>query len=304
MKFALVSVGGSVRIGLLTPRGMKLIDPAWVGSSDPERMMASLIDRFEDIRDELRALEQSDAVEVVWPDRFLAPLPRPGKILSCLGNLRASEDIETTPSLFIKSSGTVIGTGDAIRLPAHDGADIFVADASVATVLKTTEQAVDASSWRAAVFGYTAVFDVTARTATMERWKPGTCIGACFDTFLPMAPYIVTADQSNDLANIHVEATVGNEVRQSYKLRDMRHQLPDLVALAARVMTLNSGDLLILGGDPYGHGPIQSGDELRLTMSGLGTLHATVEDPLGRSWDRTARVGRKAAEDGIFLGYR
>jgi 2-keto-4-pentenoate hydratase/2-oxohepta-3-ene-1,7-dioic acid hydratase in catechol pathway len=122
------------------------------------------------------------------------------------------------------------------------------------------------------VFGYTCANDVTARDlqATDGQWARA----KGFDTFCPLGPWIETQLDPSDL---EIRTTVNGEVKQESRTSLLLHAVPALVSYAAAVMTLLPGDVLLTG-TPEGVGPLDHGDQVSVTIEGIGTLTNRVAD--------------------------
>jgi 2-keto-4-pentenoate hydratase/2-oxohepta-3-ene-1,7-dioic acid hydratase in catechol pathway len=125
------------------------------------------------------------------------------------------------------------------------------------------------------VFGYTIINDVTARDLQKDarQWF----LGKCLDTFCPMGPWIVTADEI-DPSGLELRTWINGELRQSAQTRDLVFDVPTLIEVLSAGMTLVPGDIISTGtaaGVGIGFDPpkfLASGDEMRLEISGIGTL--------------------------------
>ena len=159
-----------------------------------------------------------------------------------------------------------------MRLPAAMSEQIDY-EAELAVVIGqggATSRAADAM---AHVFGYTIVNDVTARDVQMrhQQWD----LGKSFDTFCPMGPWIVTADEL-DGTNTRVRCWVNGELRQDAHDRDLIFDIPTLIETCSRGITLYPGDVIATG-TPAGVGMgmkpprcLKAGDVVRIEIDGLG----------------------------------
>jgi len=116
------------------------------------------------------------------------------------------------------------------------------------------------------IFGYTIANDVTARD--LQRSDVQFTRAKGFDSFCPLGPWVETELDPSDL---EVTTHLNGDLKQHGTTRDMIHDVPSLVAYVSSVMTLLPGDL-ILTGTPEGVGPMQVGDEVEVTVSGIGSL--------------------------------
>ena len=184
------------RPGLLTGRGVVDISGHVAQSYTPQLTMQGIIDDFERLRPALEAAAANDDdAEPVGNVRLLPPLPRPGKILCCIGNYWEHAQREPRPlNMFMKNPEAVVGPDDTIILPKLTEPWIFMHEAELALVIKGPAKEVKREDWRSAVFGYTGLIDVSARGEGRRTWKAGSWLGKSFDTFAPIGPCITTAD--------------------------------------------------------------------------------------------------------------
>ena len=193
--------------------------------------------------------------------------------------------------MFLKNPDAVIGPGDTVRLPDFTVPWMFMHEAELGVVLRGPTRSVSAENWRSAVFGYTAMMDITGRGEGRSTWGRGTWIGKSFDTFCPIGPCIATADEIPDPNDLWVQFWNEGQLRHNYHTDDMEHRVPELVEFASRTLTLRSGDLICCGTNHEGLGPVQDGETLDMLIHGIGRLSVTVEDPLRRSWERGIYMG-------------
>jgi len=210
---------------------------------------------------------------------LVAPIPRPHKIV-CIGlNYRdhAEESkmaIPETPTVFSKYATSVIGPEAAIVLPKVSVKPDY--EAELAVVIGKGGRHIAEADWRDHVFGYTIVNDVSARDFQMatSQWM----IGKTFDTFCPMGPAIVTADEIEDPHNLNISLTINGETLQSSNTRNLIFGVPRLIAHLSSVFTLEPGDIISTG-TPGGVGFARTpprwlvpGDEVSITVEGVGKL--------------------------------
>ena len=265
------------------------IAPASHGGQD---LMRAVIDGYDKLKPALELLfETGDRLEVSSV-RLLPPLPRPGKILNCIANYWEHAQREPRElNMFLKSPDAVCGPGDTIRLPKLTEPWCFMHEAELAVVIKGPAKDVAETDWRSAVFGYTCFIDVTARGEGRATWKKGSWIGKSCDTFAPIGPCIVTADEIENPNDLHVQFWSDGELRHNYNTDDMEHPVPKIIAFASSVMTLNSADVIACGTNHEGLGFLQDGESVRIKIHGIGEMTLDVQDPLKRSWERGVYMG-------------
>ena len=211
--------------------------------------------------------------------RFAAPIPRPPKLI-CIGlNYRdhaeeAKQPIPEVPTMFAKFATSVTGHGHPIVLPKNSTKPDY--EAEFAIVIGRRGRHVAEKDWRDYVYGYTIVNDVSARDFQMatSQWM----IGKTFDTFCPMGPAIVTADEIEDPHNLSISLTLSGEVMQNSNTKNLIFQAPRLIAYLSSVFTLEPGDVIATGtpaGVGFARKPprwLKAGDEARVAIEGLGEL--------------------------------
>jgi len=211
--------------------------------------------------------------------RLAAPVPRPPKIV-CIGlNYRdhAAESnlsIPETPTVFAKFQTAVTGHRHPIVLPKSSAKPDY--EAEFAVVIGQGGRHIPEERWREHVFGYTIANDVSARDFQMAttQWM----IGKTFDTFAPIGPAIVTADEIADPHNLAISLTISGEVLQSSNTRHLIFGVPKLIAYLSSVFTLEPGDIISTGtpaGVGFARKPprwLKPGDEVVVRVEGLGEL--------------------------------
>jgi 2-keto-4-pentenoate hydratase/2-oxohepta-3-ene-1,7-dioic acid hydratase in catechol pathway len=247
-----------------------------------ERMRV-LIDRWRRLREAVQEAAATQARTRVEAVRIRAPLPAARNVLAAPVNYRRHREemggeggvytgaqiasIETYAG-FIKASSSVIGPDEAIRLPFDDRR--FDHEAEVGIVIGLAGRRVAREQALAHVFGYVPLLDITMRGPEDRSYRKS------FDTFTPIGPAIVTADEVSDPGTISFTLSVSGQVRQRASTRDLIYDVPRLVELYSSAISLEPGDLIATG-TPEGVGPIQPGDEIVLCVEGIGRLAMRVE---------------------------
>lgn len=203
-----------------------------------------------------------------------APL-EPGKILGIGRNYRAharelDNPVPAEPVLFLKSPGSVIGPKAPILLPPESERVEFEGEIALVLGARLSRGASPADALRA-ITGVTAACDVTARD--LQKRDPTFARGKSFDTFCPLGPAVRVDAELGELA---VVTRVNGVERQRGHVSEMLFGLADLLVYAARMMTLDPGDL-VLTGTPSGVGPLAAGDQVEVEVSGVGVLANPVE---------------------------
>lgn len=294
MKLVLYSHGGvqTANAGLLVDEGVIPLGDLQPPGIDGQTVMKAVIDSFEMLRGPLEALAKSGQPLPLTDVKLLPPLPRPGKIIACISNYWEHAQREARPlNMFLKNPDAVIGPGDIIRLPEFEEPWCFMHEAELALVIRGPAKRVAQADWRSAVFGYTCGVDVTARGQGRATWKMGSWLGKSFDTFAPLGPCIVTADEVPDPNDLVVQLWNNDELRHNYNTDDMEHRVPEIIEFATTVMTLNSGDVIFTGTNHEGLGFLQDGEQVRIRIQHIGEMELSVADPLKRTWERGIYAG-------------
>jgi 2-keto-4-pentenoate hydratase/2-oxohepta-3-ene-1,7-dioic acid hydratase in catechol pathway len=200
--------------------------------------------------------------------RLLAPII-PSKVVAVGKNYadHAKEmggEAPSAPVLFLKPSTAVVGDGDAVQYPSSSERVDY--EGELAVVMGRLCRDVPPERALDAVLGYTCANDVTARDQQAADGQWSRAKG--YDTFCPLGPWIAT---NVDPADLEITTTLNGEVKQRARTSDMLHDVPTLISYISQVMTLLPGDV-VLTGTPAGVGPMRVGDEVAVTVDGIGTL--------------------------------
>ena len=201
--------------------------------------------------------------------RLLAPVIPRSKVV-CVGRNYAEHaaelgnEVPAEPLLFLKPNTAVVGPGDAIVYPRQSREVHF--EGELAVVIGRLCRDVPPERVADVVFGYTCANDVTARDLQRRDGQWSRAKG--FDTFCPLGPWVET---SLDVAYLAVTTTLNGELRQAGRTSALVHDVPSLVAYVSAAMTLLPGDVLLTG-TPAGVGAMEVGDEVSVTVEGIGTL--------------------------------
>jgi len=293
--------GGAIKPGIFTDEGIVDVSTVTIGleAYNPQRLMESLIDNFDRLKPELQAAVAAGPTRALDSVKLLAPLPRPSKIPCCIGNYWEHAQREPRNlNMFLKSPDAIVGPGDTVRLPAWTDPYTFQHEAELALVFKGPAKDVAQADWKSAVFGYTLMIDASAREKARSTWRQGSWMGKSFDTFAPMGPCIVTADEIAEPNSIHIQFWNDGQLRHDYNTDDMEHRVPELVEFASGIMTLNSGDVLSCGTNHEGLGNLQDGETCVIEGEGIGSFSITVADPLKRTWERGIYKGENSTYRG------
>jgi acylpyruvate hydrolase len=210
---------------------------------------------------------------------FHAPIPRPGKVV-CVGlNYRShlAEIGEPTPKypiLFDKPGTSIVGHGQSIVLPRVSREVDY--EGELAVVVGRRGKYIPEEDALAYVAGYTCANDVSANDIEFRtsQWTSGKML----DTFCPLGPALVTADEIPDPGSLRLKTLVNGRTVQDESTSDMIFSVPFLISYVSSLATLEPGDM-ILTGTPAGIGCnqkpqvfLRAGDRISVRIEGVGTL--------------------------------
>jgi 2-keto-4-pentenoate hydratase/2-oxohepta-3-ene-1,7-dioic acid hydratase in catechol pathway len=115
------------------------------------------------------------------------------------------------------------------------------------------------------------------------------------DSFAPIGPWLVTADEIADPQHLPIRLWVNGVIKQDFNTSDMAHNIARCIEWASHIHTLHPGDILATGTNHRGLGALQDGDQVELETAGLGRLKFSVRDELKRTWERETRLQRTEA---------
>jgi 2-keto-4-pentenoate hydratase/2-oxohepta-3-ene-1,7-dioic acid hydratase in catechol pathway len=214
-------------------------------------------------------VQLTDAEVPLSDVRLLAPVLPRSKVVGIGRNYAAhaaelGNEAPAEPLLFLKPNTSVVGPGDPVFYPRQSREVHY--EGELAVVIGRICRDVPVERVADVVHGYTVANDVTARD--LQRSDVQFTRAKGFDSFCPLGPWVETELDPSDL---EVTTHLNGDLKQHGTTKDMIHDVPSLVAYVSSVMTLLPGDL-ILTGTPEGVGPMQVGDEVEVTVAGIGSL--------------------------------
>jgi 2-keto-4-pentenoate hydratase/2-oxohepta-3-ene-1,7-dioic acid hydratase in catechol pathway len=266
----------------------------------PHNLISGLIERFADYRKRLEEAAARGQAIPLAKVKIRAPLPKPGNIDCMAVNYMEDGTLKEPPPInaFMKSPNAVIGPDETMVLPDVP-AGIFEGEAEVAVVIGKRAARVGAAQAMSHVFGYVNFIDGSARNLppagnTFYQMKSR-------ETFAPMGPYLVTADEIPDPHRLQVRLWVNGALKQNFNTSDMANKIPRCIEWVSSIHTLEPGDVLASGTNHRGLSSFQDGDLVELEAEGLGRLRVHVRDELKRTWARDTRLQHK--EKGLDGAY-
>ncbi len=254
----------------------------------PHDLINGLIARFDDYRERLEQAAADGAGIPLADVRIRPPLPRPGNIDCMAVNYMENGTLKEPAQInaFTKAGSTVIGDGDTMVLPDIP-ATIFEGEAELGLVIGKRAHNVPASEAMDYIFGYFNFIDGSARDLP-------TPFNVFFeaknrDTFAPLGPWIVTADEIDDPQSLDVKLWVNGNLMQDFNTDDMAHKIPQIIEYLSSIHALEVGDVIATGTNHRGLNPFQDGDKVELEVEHCGRLTINVQDELKRTWARVTR---------------
>lgn len=279
------------RLGVL--KGDTVVDVSktvkGIPHTGPHDLINGLIERFAEYRKKLETAAASGRGIPVKKVKIRPPLPKPYNI-DCMAVNYMEDGTRSEPApinAFHKSPSSVIGDGDTMALPDVP-ASIFEGEAEMALVIGRRASNVKAANAMKHVFGYVNFIDGSARDLppagnTFYQMKSR-------DTFAPMGPYLVTADEIRYPHHLQIRLWVNGVLKQDFNTGDMAHKIPRCIEWVSAIHTLNPGDVLATGTNHRGLSAFQDDDRIELEVEGLGRLRVKVRDALKRTWGRDTRL--------------
>ncbi len=290
------AAGAEPRAGLVVDDGV--IDIARASNGNLAGSLLELMQR-PDWMGDLGALVGADPDHALADVTLKAPLARPGKILAAAGNYQAHVDegggslvdpTHRTPRIFMKPSSAIVGPDDAVVLPAVSGEVDW--ELELAIIIGRTAKDVSVEDALGYVGGYTVLNDISGRSMQwgvedreVHAWDNffDWLVGKWCDSFSPMGPWIVTADEIADPHALPLRLTLNGELWQDADTSSMIFDCADLVSFCSRIATLEPGDVIATG-TPAGVGHakgrfLEPGDVLVGEIEGVGTLRTPAVAP-------------------------
>lgn len=289
-----IALFNNYRIGVINGTTIRdvthVVDERWHGTP---YVIHELIARWDELKASVEAYASTAEAHSLDEVQLRPPVPRPGQLLAAPANYHAhvaemttSRFAPTNPQalqsprevgFFVKASGSISGPADPIELPPMPGR-AFHHEVEVGVIIGKPARGVSRQQARDHIFGYLCLLDITLRTEGKQQEER--TMRKSFDTFTPIGPFIVTADEISDHANLGLKLWVNDELRQEANTRDLIVGIDELIEQASHVVTLQPGDIYATG-TPEGVGAIEVGDVVRAEVEGMGELVLPVVE---RKW--------------------
>ena len=293
MRFGALKAGGAVQLVVISPDG-KAFCPV---SSLVAGFSGDLIDLIRRLPDPSAGLGAVSQWQPLDGKALLAPIPQPRRNIFCVGknyheharefaqsgfdtSAAKNETAPAYPVIFTKAPSTVVADGDPVEAFAGVTTQLDY-EAELAVVIGKPGRGIARDKALEHVWGYTIVNDVTARDLQQKhrQWF----LGKSMDTFCPMGPWVVTADEVGNSADLGVKCWINDELRQDANTRDLIFDIPTIIATISAGITLQPGDIIATGtpaGVGIGFNPpkfLKPGDVMKISIDRLGTLTNTVK---------------------------
>ncbi len=252
----------------------------------PMDLVEEVIVNWGELRPKIEAAIDGSAGVALDRVRLRAPVPKPTKLIcAALNYLEFGQRQPATLDAFLKSPTAIIGSGDTCVLPPAP-ASIFHHEPELAFVIGKRASQVSQEEALDYVFGYCNFLDMSAR-GLQGAIGNSFFLGKCWDTFAPMGPALVTADEIADPQNLQIRLWNNDDPRHDFPTSDMAHPIRELISEFSKVTTLEPGDVIATGVNHQQIGPVQDGDTIRMEIEELGpSLVIHISDPQGREWPR------------------
>lgn len=202
------------------------------------------------------------------------PIPWPNKLLAYPVNYHdhatemATRGLANVQGFFLKANSSLSGASEPIELPALPGREIHH-ECEIALIIGKTGRQIPVEKALDHLFGYACLLDMTI------RGKEERVMRKSYDTFTPVGPWIVTADEVPDPRNIDMKLWVNGELKQQANTRDLIVDIAHMISIASSAATLYPGDI-IASGTPAGVGPVHAGDRVSIEVANIGRMDIPV----------------------------
>ncbi|WP_018989612.1 fumarylacetoacetate hydrolase family protein [Aromatoleum toluclasticum] len=258
--------------------GRKVVDVSPLCGAEPGEWPPVAINRllrdFESLRARLQVMLATEPGLPIEAVRLLVPVPWPNKLMAYPVNYHdhakemASTGLASVQGYFLKAASSLAGPADAIELPALPGREIHH-ECEIALVIGREGRQIPPERAFEHVLGYACLLDMTVRGKEERVFRKS------YDSFTPVGPWIVTADEVPDPANIGMKLWVNDELRQQANTRDLIVDIPHMVSVASSASTLYPGDLIATG-TPAGVGRVVAGDVVTIEIEHVGRMSLPV----------------------------
>lgn len=258
--------------------GHKVVDVSALCGAEPGEWppvgINRLIRDFDALRPQLEQALRAQAGAPIDSVRLETPVPWPNKLIAYPVNYHdharemATQGLSTVQGYFLKANSSLAGPADPIELPDLPGREIHH-ECEIALVIGKGGRQIPAERAHEHLFGFACLLDMTIRGREERVFRKS------YDTFTPVGPWIVTADEVPDPSNVEMKLWVNGELRQHANTRGLIVGIPEMIAIASSASTLYPGDL-IASGTPAGVGRVLPGDVVTIEVAHVGRMSVPV----------------------------
>jgi 2-keto-4-pentenoate hydratase/2-oxohepta-3-ene-1,7-dioic acid hydratase in catechol pathway len=240
----------------------------------PPIEMNRLIQDFDALKPQIEAVAAKAAPVPLESVQLQTPIPWPNKLMAYPVNYHdhakemSSVGYANVQGYFLKANSSLVGAGDSIVLPNLPEREVHH-ECELGLVIGKECRGATLESAMDFVFGYACLMDITV------RGKEERVMRKSYDTFTPVGPWIITADEVRDPKNLNMRLWVNDTLRQDANTRDLIVGLPEMIMLASSASTLYPGDIIATG-TPAGVGPIAAGDRVTIEIDQVGRMSLPV----------------------------
>ena len=266
--------------------------PSWLDAM-PDQRMRWLIENWHDALARVQVAARTAQGRPLAQVKLLAPVPAPSHVFAAPANyekhigelgeraITKKGRSAREQGFFLKAPGSLVGAGDAIYLP-RGSQRRFDHESELAVVIGKHGRNIPRERAMEYVFGYACLMDITMRI------EPGTgeeerSMRKSFESFTPMGPYLVTADEVSTPGRLRNRLSVNGEIRQDANTSELIVGIEELIELVSSVLPVRPGDVIATG-TPAGVGPLVAGDKVTMSIEQVGeftlpVIEAAVTSP-------------------------
>lgn len=277
-----IAIFNDQQLGIVFPEENRIVDVSnaanW-DSKNPEASFQNLIEMFDDLKPLIENEMMRGQAYNLSDVHLRSPVPRTRKIWAAPVNYKKHQEemnkqFNNAPltiedlALFLKSPDSLSGPMDPIKLPFTNRRTDH--EAELGYVVGKKAKNVKAEDAKDYIFGYFALLDISIRGNEERTWRKS------FDTFTPIGPWIVTADEIEDPNHLSMKLWVNDELRQDGNTKHLIYDCYKCFEVACNNMQLNPGDIIATG-TPEGVGPLMPGDTVKIEIEKIGGFTVKVE---------------------------
>lgn len=265
--------------------------PPGEGPRAGQLRMEQIIEHYGAISGELARLQREGRAIPLSQVQLRAPTPSPRHLI-CMGvTCKEFTDAPGLPMImFLKHPDAILDPGGTLSLPPENSFSICHHEAEFTLVVGKAGRNISEAQAMDHVFGYTNSVDVSCR----GEYGGNSFMGKNFDGFCPLGPNITTKDELPNPDRVQIRFWVDGQPRHDYNTSDWAHGIAKSIVYVSSFLTIRPGDLITMGTNHQGIGPLQDGETAEMESEGVGRLVFHVKDPSKRTWPK--EIDRGMAE--------